>query len=338
MVVGTGICMMSCNNGLHFATKVISNLNNYLKERDQPEIKLTSISEQRFSNTEIKTNILESIRGKDVFIFQDVANYSNNYSIDDNLRALKVLIDACKRSDVFRIVAVIPTFPYARQDKQWGRECVTAKMVSRELELAGANMVITLDLHNPSTTAFFESTILINLKGRHNLCNYIKKNLDLNNFLVTGPDMGGIKRAIDFANKLKLPVISIYKERDYSKVNVVTTMKLIGHADNKNVLIVDDMLDTAGTMKGSCELLEENGANEIYFACSLPFLNSPALERINELRKKPIFKKIITTNVVYKSKEFLENNKDWYVQIDVSNYFAKVICNLHYSESIADYL
>jgi ribose-phosphate pyrophosphokinase len=338
MTVGTGICFMSCKNGEHFATKVLKNLNVFLKQKNQNEIDLTPISELRFSNTEIKTNILESIRGKDVFIFQDVANYSNNYSIDDNLRALKVLIDASKRSDAFRIVAVIPAFPYARQDKPWGRECISAKMISRELELAGADVIMTLDLHNPATTAFFENAILINLKGCHNICEYIKNNLNLDNFVVTGPDIGGIKRAINFAEKLKLPVISIYKERDYSKANVVTTMKLIGESNNKNVLIVDDMLDTAGTMKAACELLSENGSKNICFSCSLPFLNKPAIERINELREKNIFSKLITTNAVYKSKEFLEENKDWYIEVDVSNYFAKVIYNLHNSESVSIYL
>lgn len=324
---------MSCKNGKPFANLLLKHLNEYV----DPNLKLTKTKEVRFANTEIKTNILESIRGKDVFIVQDVSNYSNNYSVDDNLRALKTLINAAKISDASRITAIIPTFPYARQDKPWGREAVTSKLVSKELELAGANIIITLDLHNPATVGFFNNTNLENLKGLKSICDYIKENINTKNLIIASPDTGGIKRATSFASYLSTSIISIYKERNYVKQNCVEKMNLIGNVKNKDVLLVDDMLDTGGTAKQAIKLLKEKGANKIYFACSLPFLNEPAVKRLDELYEKGLFNLLITTNSVYKPKEFLES-KNWFVQIDITKYFAKVISNLHESKPITNYL
>jgi ribose-phosphate pyrophosphokinase len=333
MAYGTGIALMSCKNGEYFANLILEKLNINLEEK----ISLIKTKEVRFANTEIKSNILESIRGKDVFIVQDLSNYSNNYSIDDNLRALKTLTNAAKISDASRITIIIPTFPYARQEKPWGRECVTAKMVAREIELAGANQIITLDLHNPATVGFFNNANLENLKALKSICDYIKENIDLTNLVIASPDTGGIKRATNFASYLSRPIVSIYKERDYSKESFVDTMKLIGDVENKDVLLVDDMLDTGGTAKKSIELLKNNKANNIYFACSLPFLNGKAVSRLDELYSKGLFNKLITTNAVYKDEDFIKS-KEWYVQIDISKYFAKVIYNIHNSKAITNYL
>lgn len=327
------IKILSCESGLHFANNILKYLNEILVSNNQPTVSLTPTKETRFSNTEIKSNILESIRGSNVFIIQDVSNNSNGMSVDDNIRALTTLIDASRVASAKRITVILPVYPYARQDKIWGRECLTAKIIAKELELSGATRILTLDIHNPAIAGFFDIAILENLYARRAIKRFVVENLDLNNLLVSSPDVGGMKRATEMASKLSVGVVSIYKERDYSKANSVERMELIGNVKGKDVLLIDDMLDTGGTLILAVKTLKEKGANKIYFACSLGLLNGEAVNRINSLYENNSLEKIIITDAVYHSKDFTKNH-NWLEIIPISDYFAKAIYCIQFKQSI----
>lgn len=337
IVKKNGISLMSCKGGVHFAEKILPHLNEFLKKEGYDEISFTKTEEIQFKNTEIKSNILESIRGKEVFIVQDVTNRSFGYSVSDNVLALKTLIHSARISDASKINVILPTFPFARQDKPFGREGITARMFAKEMEMLGVNQIITLDVHNLAIAGFFNECVFENLKGFRDLVIYIKKNIPLENLVVSSPDIGGLKRAESFASELKINLVSIYKERSYTQIDCIDKMFIIGDVKDKDILLVDDMIDTGGTIYNAAKLLKEKGAKDIYLACSLPFFNDPAKERFDELFKENLLKKVIGTNVVYHSDEF-KKSSPWFERIDVSDYFAKVIFNIHTSKSISSLL
>jgi ribose-phosphate pyrophosphokinase len=337
MAYGAGISLMATSSGKYFAELILPHLNENLEKNGIEQIQLTKTIETIFENTEIKSNILESIRGHDVYIVCDVSNRSGGLSINDNVVALKTLVASSKVSDASRINLILPTFPYARQDKAWGREGITAKMFARELELCGANTIITLDIHNPAIVGFFDKCVVENLKGFRDLFKYILKNIDSPNLVVTSPDVGGIKRATLFATELKRNLVIIYKERSYEKVDCIDKMELIGDVKGKDVLLVDDMIDTGGAVYKSDKLLKERGANKIYNACSLPFFNGKAIQRMDELYNNKSLESVIGTNSVYHEPDFAEKHP-WFVPVSVEDYFARVIVNMHTSRSISKLL
>jgi ribose-phosphate pyrophosphokinase len=328
---------MATSSGKFFAELILPHLNENLMINGMKPIKLTDTLETKFENTEIKSNILESIRGHDVYIVCDVSNRSAGMSINDNVVALKTLVASARIADASRINIILPAFPYARQDKAWGREGITAKMFARELELCGANTIITLDIHNPAIVGFFDRCVVENLKGFRDLFRYVLDNIDSPNLVISSPDVGGIKRATLFATELKRNLITIYKERSYEKIDCIDKMEVIGDVKGKDVLLVDDMIDTGGTVYNSVKILKEKGANKIYFACSLPFFNGKAIARMDELYKLGFLEKIIGTNAVYHEPEFSKEHL-WFVSVSVDDYFAKVIFNMHTSRSISDLL
>ena len=337
MAYGSGISLMATSSGKYFADLILPHLNKHLEDSGIKPVTLTNTIETRFENTEIKSNILESIRGHDVYIVCDVSNKTGNYSVNDNVLALKTLVSSAKTSDASRINVILPAFPYARQDKAWGREGITAKMFARELELCGANTIITLDIHNPAIVGFFEKCVVENLKGFRDLYRYVKKNIDSPNLIVTAPDVGGIKRATTFATELKRNMVTIYKDRSYEKIDCIDKMEIIGDVKGHDVLLVDDMIDAGGTVYNSVKILKEKGANKIYVACSLPFFNGKAVSRMDELYAGKFLEMVIGTNAVYHEPEFTKEHA-WFVPVSVDDYFAKVIINMHTSKSISSLL
>lgn len=205
------------------------------------------------------------------------------------------------------------------------------------MEYLGADTIITLDIHNLAIAGFFNNCVFENLYGFKNLIKHIKKNISLEKLVVSAPDIGGLKRAEKYASELKLNLVSIYKERSYVKLDCINKMFVIGDVKDKDVLLVDDMVDTGGTLCNAIKILKEKGAKQIYFATSLPFFNGPCVDRLNDLYKNNYLTKVIGTNAVYHSEEFVKNT-DWFKQVDVSEYFAKVICYIHLGKSISSLL
>lgn len=224
---------------------------------------------RRFSDGEIWVKYLDNIRGRDVYIVQ------STHPPAENLTELLIMLDAAKRASAKRVTAVIPYFGYARQDrKDQPRVSITAKLVANLITVAGADRVITMDLHTAQIQGFFD------IPFDHLYASPVFTGLfkDINDLVVISPDLGGIKLARSYANRLNAGLVVIDKRRP--KHNVSEVMNLIGDVFGKNVLVVDDLIDTAGTFVSAVKALKENGAKEIFGAITHPLLSGEAVKRI----------------------------------------------------------
>lgn len=227
-----------------------------------------------FSDGEIAVNISETVRGCDVFVIQ-----STNSPVNDNLMELLIMVDALRRASAGRITAVIPYYGYARQDrKAKARDPITAKLVANLITAAGADRVLTMDLHAAQIQGYFDIP-LDHLQGGTILADYFNgKNIE--DLVVVSPDLGSVTRSRKFANTLNgdVPIAIIDKRRP--KANVCEVMNIIGEVKDKNVILLDDMIDTAGTIVNAANALKEFGAKEVYACCTHGVLSGPAIERI----------------------------------------------------------
>ncbi len=228
---------------------------------------------KRFSDGEISVQITESVRGRDVFIIQPTSAPAN-----DSLMELLIMVDALKRSSANHITAVIPYFGYARQDRKAApRVPITAKLVADMLEKAGVERVITIDLHASQIQGFFNIPV-DNLFGSIMFVNYIKSK-KLANPIIASPDIGGVARARSYASKLGLDLVIVDKRRE--KANESEVMNIIGDVEGKDVILVDDMVDTAGTLVKAAEVLKKKGATSVMACCTHGVLSGPAYERLS---------------------------------------------------------
>ena len=226
-----------------------------------------------FADGEVSLTINESVRGSDVFLVQSTCKPVNN-----NLMELLIMIDACRRASAGRITAVIPYFGYARQDrKAKGRDPISAKLVANMIEAAGADRVLTMDLHAAQIQGFFDIPV-DHVYASKVFIPYIKS-LNIEDLAIAAPDMGGAKRANAYAKSLACPVIICHKSRE--RANVVASITAIGDVEGKNVIIVDDLIDTAGTLCKAAEVLMSKGAKSVRACATHPVLSGPAYDRIN---------------------------------------------------------
>jgi len=225
-----------------------------------------------FSDGEMSVQITESVRGQDVYIIQPTCTPTN-----DNLMELLIMVDALKRSSAKSISAVIPYYGYARQDRKAApRVPITAKLVADLLEAAGITRVVTIDLHAAQIQGFFNIPA-DNLFGSILFADYIK-NKNLENPIIASPDIGGVARARSYADKLGYDLIIVDKKRE--KANESEVMNIIGDVQGKDVILVDDMVDTAGTLVKAAEVLKKKGANSVMACCTHGVLSGPAYDRI----------------------------------------------------------
>ncbi len=326
-----------CGGGEHFAKKVVDKIEERMKrDYDYEGSIVIKTSPKTFPNDELKTIIDQSIRNKDVYIFQDVENRSFGFSLNDNYVDLKTTIDSTRRSDARRITAVIPYYPYSRQDKAKGREGITAAMVARELEDVGANRVITLDIHNEATAGFFRKAHFDNLHASKEIMRYVVEKIGTDDLVIVSPDTGGAQRAEYYGKRLGVPFAIAAKFRDYSKRSHVDKMYLLGDVEGKNVFFIDDMIATAGTLGTGAELVKNHGANKVYFGVSHGLFNDPAFERVSEAYKKGILNGVVVSNTIHQEEKYKKN--PWYNEVPVENYFAKAIINTHRGESLSKLL
>jgi ribose-phosphate pyrophosphokinase len=333
------LAIVACDSGKPFALKVLNHLKEIvLKENVNENVKFIETKETHFENSEIKTEILDSIRGTDIFIIQDIENSVNGYSVDENLRALKTAIDAVWRSGAGHISVVIPAFPYARQDKSKSREGITAARVAQEIENYQATQILTLDVHNPAIAGFFRVARFENLHASKNIIDHVTENMSTENLVVLSPDAGGAPRAEQYASKLRTELGFVYKKRDYSKPNSVSDALLLGSVRGKDVLLIDDMVDTGGTVVATIRMLKEKEeAKNIYFACSLPLFNGDAVKKLDELHENGYLTGFIGTDAVYHGDDFSKEHP-WFVEVSVAKYFARVIFNINHNCSISELL
>jgi ribose-phosphate pyrophosphokinase len=251
---------------------------------------LTETELQNFSDGEFQVSIKETVRGCEVFIIQ------STFPPTDNLMELLLMIDAAKRASASRIIAVIPYFGWARQDrKDQPRVAIGAKLVANLLQAAGVNRIMTMDLHADQIQGFFE--VPVDHLYASTLFVPLLKEMDLNNLIIAAPDAGGSKRANAYAKYLNVDLALCYKQR--KKANVIENMTIIGDVDGKDVVIIDDMVDTAGTLTKSAELFMEHGAKSVRAFCTHAVLSGPAYNRLEE----SVLKELVVTNTIPLKKE-----------------------------------
>ena len=270
-----------------------------------------------FSDGEFEPSFDETVRGCHVFIVQSTPPPS------DNLMELLLMIDAAKRASAYKISAVMPYFGYARQDKKGKpRVPIGAKLVSNLLTAAGVDRVITMDLHADQIQGFFEVPV-DHLFASTLFVPHIQS-LNLENLCIASPDMGGTKRANTYAKYLQADVVVCYKHRD--KANEIRKMMLIGDVLGKDIVLVDDMVDTAGTLTRAADLMMENGANSVRACCTHGILSGSAYERINNSQ----LSELIVTDTLRK-----EHKSDKVKVIEIGNLFADTINRVYTKQSIS---
>lgn len=252
-------------------------------------VPLGILTVQKFSDGEIKVNIDESIRGDHVYVIQ-----STSFPVSDNMMELLIMIDALRRASAKTINIVLPYYGYARQErKNQSREPITAKLVANMITVAGADRVLTLDLHAPQIQGFFDIPV-DHLMGAPLIAEYfIERDLKGDDVVVVSPDHGGVTRARKLADILKSPIAIIDKRRP--KANVAEVMNIIGEVKGKTCVIIDDMIDTAGTISLAAAALLDRGAKEVYASCTHGVLSGPAMERLEESE----LKRVVITDSIY---------------------------------------
>ena len=284
-------------------------------------VELGKCSVKQFSDGEIQINIEESIRGCDVFIIQ-----STSSPVNEHLMELLILIDALKRASAKTINLVMPYYGYARQDrKARAREPITAKLVANLLETAGATRVITLDLHAPQIQGFFDIPI-DHLMGVPILAEYFENKDYDKEIVIVSPDHGGVTRARKLAERLKAPIAIIDKRRP--KPNVAEVMNIVGNIDGKIAILIDDIIDTAGTITLAANALVENGAAEVYACCTHPVLSGPAMDRIENSK----IKELVITNSIKLPEE---KKSDKIVNLSVAALLGEAIIRVHEEQSVS---
>lgn len=306
------IKIFSCNSNPELAQAIAEELH----------LKLGEAEVSKFSDGEISVKIDETVRGSDVFIVQ-----STSQPVNDNLMELLIMIDAARRASAGRITAVIPYYGYARQDRKVrARDPISAKLVADLITTSGADRVLTMDLHCTQIQGFFDIPV-DHLLGIPLLTKYyIKKIGDLSDTIAVAPDFGSVARVRNFAMKLDIPIAIIDKRRP--KPNVSEIMNIIGEIENKNVILVDDMIDTAGTIVNAAKVLKQRGAKEIYACCTHAVLSGNAIEKIKNSE--------ISELIVLDTIKLDEQNKIDKIKIlSVSSIMADAIHRIHDCDSVS---
>ena len=301
---GKGIKIFAGNSNLEVAKHIANAL----------KLPLGKAEVKTFSDGEISVSLNESVRGSDCFIVQSTCN-----PVNQNLMELLIMIDAMKRASAARITAVIPYFGYARQDRQArARDPISAKLVADLITTAGADRVLTMDLHAPQIQGFFNIPV-DHLVGSRLLVSFWKNKVKnhTDEYIVVSPDLGSVTRVRAFASKLSLPIAIIDKRRQ--RANVSEVMNIIGDVKNKKVILVDDMIDTAGTLCNAAKaVVEKGGAIEVFACATHAVLSGPAIERIKNSSIKELF--LLDTIPISKEK-FIEK----FNILSVASLFAEAI-------------
>ncbi len=300
------IKILSCNGNRKLSEEIAKDLN----------LSVCEAEVSKFSDGEISIKINEPVRESDVYIIQPTSS-----PVNDNLMELLIMIDAVKRASAGRINAVIPYYGYARQDRKTrARDPISAKLVADIITSAGADRILTMDLHCAQIQGFFNIPV-DHLYGMNLLAEYYQSKFDnFDNVVTVSPDLGSVTRARSFAGQLDIPLAIIDKRRP--KENVSEVMNVIGEISGKSAILVDDMIDTAGTIVNAAKALKERGAIEVYACCTHPVLSGKAIERIES---SEISELLVLDTVELPEYKRISKIK----QISVSRLFAKAIYRIH---------
>lgn len=306
------------SNSCEYAQKIAKNLN----------IECGEILTSKFADGEILVKAKQTVRGKDVLLVQ-----STSFPVNDNLMELLIAIDALKRASSNSITVIIPYYGYARQDrKSKGREPITCKLVASFLETAGASKVVLIDIHSEQTQGFFDIPV-DTLRASHTLLyEFIERNKDYNDFVVVAPDYGSVKKARDIAIHLDLDLAIVDKRRP--KPNVVEISNILGDVANKNCLIVDDMIDTAGTIISTAKLLHEKKAKKISIIATHGVFSNGALEKISQCMKDKIIDDLYIADTIPSNLKNISNKH--IIIVSLVEFLSDVIFAYINNKSVSD--
>ena len=305
--------LLSGTGNLELSKKIAQNL----------KLKLVNSNIKRFADGEIYVEINENIRGNSIFVIQSISTPAN-----DNLMELLICIDALRRSSAKNITAVIPYFGYARQDRKVvPRTAISAKLVSNLITNAGAHRIVTVDLHAGQIQGFFDIPV-DNLFSTPIFSKHIKKYISNKNIICVAPDVGGVERARALGQKLNVGLAIVDKRRSAPGKSQV--MNIIGNVKGKNCLLVDDIIDSGGTIVNAAKALKEKGAKDIYVYVTHGVLSGNAVEQINNSK----IKKLILTDTIDNSNKIKKSSK--IVVLSISNLMAEAIKRISNSTSVSD--
>ena len=311
------IAIISGSSNKPFAEKIAKSLHTHVIES-----KTT-----RFSDGERMIEINESVRDKDIFVVQ-----SSSDDTDGHLMELFLILDALKRSSCYRVTAVMPNFPYARQDRKVrSRVPVSAKLLANLLTTAGVDRILTADLHSPQIGGFFDIPV-DNLYGSIVFLDLIKKKYPDNNLCVIAPDAGSVKRAKMYAGRLDCEVAMIYKHR--TAPGEIGEMMLIGEVEGKNCIIIDDMADTCGTLCRATEVLIDSGAKQVEACCTHAILSGGAFKNLNDSKLKNLYVTDTIDNTILNKYRMVGQAKNIQT-LSISNLFAEAINGIHNEQSLS---
>tara|TARA_Y100000310_G_scaffold69831_1_gene65381 strand:- start:75 stop:1007 length:933 start_codon:yes stop_codon:yes gene_type:complete len=305
--------LLSGTGNLELSKKIAQNL----------KLKLVNSNIKRFADGEIYAEINENIRGNSIFVIQSISTPAN-----DNLMELLICIDALRRSSAKNITAVIPYFGYARQDRKVvPRTAISAKLVSNLITNAGAHRIVTVDLHAGQIQGFFDIPV-DNLFSTPIFSKHIKKYISNKNIICVAPDVGGVERARALGQKLNVGLAIVDKRRPAPGKSQV--MNIIGNVKGKNCLLVDDIIDSGGTIVNAAKALKEKGAKDVYVYVTHGVLSGNAVEQINNSK----IKKLILTDTIVNSNKIKKSSK--IVVLSISNLMAEAIKRISNSTSVSD--
>ena len=303
--------LMTCNSNKSLSNEIASILN----------LPLTDATIKKFADEEMFVEINENVRGQDVYVIQSTSKPANDHLIE-----LLICIDALKRASAKQITAVIPYFGYARQDRKPGpRTPISAKLVANLITTSGANRVLTIDLHAGQIQGFFDIPV-DNLYAAPILVNDIKKNYPLENTIITSPDVGGVVRARYIANKLDINLAIVDKRRE--KANTSEVLNIIGDVKSKDCILIDDIVDTAGTLTNAADALIAEGAKSVSAYVTHGVLSEPALDRL----KNSKLKELVTTNTI---KEFSNESSNKIRRLSIAPLIAEAVKRIDNFSSVS---
>lgn len=312
--------LFACRASKDFAAKVVDELNKIQPEGEGP-VHLGNSEVSVFSDGEFQPSFTESVRGATVFILQ------STFPPTENLMELLLTIDAAKRASAYKVIAVMPYFGWARQDrKDKPRVSIGAKLCANLLSAAGVDRVMTCDLHADQIQGFFDIPV-DHIYASKVFIPYLKS-LNIENLAIAAPDMGGAKRANAYAKDLACPVIICHKSRE--RANVVASITAIGDVEGKNVVIVDDMIDTAGTLTKAADILIEKGAKSVRACATHAILSGPAYDRINASKLSEVY---VTDTIPLRAAPGVDTSK--IKVVSMTNTFARIIRKVCDNEPIS---
>ncbi|SNR83605.1 ribose-phosphate diphosphokinase [Desulfurobacterium atlanticum] len=287
-------------------------------------IPLSNVTVGRFSDGEIQVVINESVRDDDVFIIQPLCSPANDYIME-----LLLLADALKRASAGRITAVIPYFAYGRQDRKVNpRDPISARLLADIITVSGVNHIVVVDLHAKQVEGFFDLPV-DHLQARPVLSEYfLRQGFGEEDTVIVSPDIGGVARARNFAKVFNAPIAIIDKRRP--RPNVAEVMNIIGEVEGKKAIIIDDIIDTAGTIVNAAKAIKERGAIEVYATCTHPVFSGPAIERLSNAVKEGVLREVVVTDTIPLKEQF-----EGVRVLSISGMLAEAIRRIHFGESVS---